>query len=62
MLEIFQLITIIITTLAVGVVWGMFIMLKRERYNITKRTNILMIINTLVWCSGIIVMVYDICR
>lgn len=62
MLEIIQMITIIITALAVGVTWGMFIIFKRERYNITKHTNILMVIGTLVWCSGIIIMVYDICK
>lgn len=62
MLEIIQFITIIITALIVGVTWGMFIILKREGYNITKYTNIQMAIGTLIWCSGVIIMVYDICK
>lgn len=62
MLEIIQMITIIITALVVGVAWGMFIILKREGYNITKYTNIQMAISTLLWCSGVIIMFYDICK
>lgn len=62
MLEIIQLITIIITALVVGVTWGMFIILKREGYNITKYINIQMAIGTLLWCSGVVIMFYDICK
>lgn len=62
MSEIIQIITMLVTALVVGLTWGMFIILKREGYNITKYTNIQMAISTLLWCSGAIIMFYDICK
>lgn len=55
MLEIIQIITIVITSIAVGMTWGMLFILKRYN-NIQKFTPIAMIIGTTVWISGIVMM------
>lgn len=58
MLEIVQIITIVITSIVVGMTWGMLIILKR--YNDTqKSTPIIMLIGTIVWGSGIIMMILE---
>ncbi len=62
MLEIIQIITMIVTSIAVGVTWGMFAILKKVSNNIKTSTPIMMFIGTIVWCLGIIMMAYDICK
>lgn len=59
MLEIIQIITMIITSVVVGVTWGMFAILRKINSNVKTNTPIMMFIGTLVWCSGIVMMVYD---
>jgi len=61
MLEIVQIITVVITSIVVGMTWGMLTILKR--YNdIQKSTPIFMVIGTIVWISGIIMMAIEILK
>lgn len=56
MLEIIQIITIFITALVVGLIWGMLVVIKKFS-TVQKSTPITMLIGSVVWLGGIIMMI-----
>lgn len=56
MLEIIQIITMLITALVVGLTWGMLVVIKKFG-TVQKNTPITMLIGSVVWLGGIIMMI-----
>lgn len=56
MLEIIQMITMLVTALVVGLTWGMLVVIKKFG-TVQKSTPITMLIGSVVWLGGIIMMI-----